>query len=429
MKIRKIFAGMAASAIALSMMAITASAAGLSGNAGVEFQTNTSWNFRDWYGTGSGDAEFPGSKVGVQGGCAYGDADISDAAINGSGDYTVSISASGKVTEKGTATDAEKYWNPVDKNTTVTREGSPWSMAGNYKAVYASSFEGKEADVKQSDVTWEIDVTTDKFNMLGVTTDIAGEYDEDDDGVVHFYLDSDHKQEVKVTKLSVDLGGTSYTCADDEIMLKDDLDYLGIAVINTYGESSIDKKAAAPESGTVSISFHLELVDAGAGDTSSADTSSTSGGSGSSGSSGSSTTSSASDTSSAADSTSSGDDWTPTATDGDTDKSLEDALNAVGDDESAASGDSSSNSTAAASATSTTDGGTSTTTTTTTTTTTGGGSTTTTTGTGTGVSIGDVSSSEAASDATENAKAGVSAGVALGFLALAGAIAVVAKKK
>ena len=417
MKIKKIFAGMAASAIALSMMAITASAADLSGNAGVEFQTNTSWNFRDWYGTGSGDAEFPGSKVGIQGGGAYGDADISDAAINGSGDYTVSISASGTVVEKGTATDADKFWNPVENNTTVTREGSPWSMAGNYKAVYDDSFKGKEADVKQSDVTWEIDVATDKFNMLGVTTDIAGEYEEDDDEVVHFYLDSDHKQEVKVSNLKVDIAGTTYTCADNEIKLKDDLDYLGIAVINTYGESSIDAGAAAPEDGTVSISFHLELVEAASGDESKADDSKSDGGSGNSGSS---NTSSAADTSSAAADSSS-------AAADSVDAGTTDTANAS-DSSSKAADSSSSSSTAAASASSSTASSSTaaaSTTTTKTTTTTTGGSTTASSSTAAAAAAED----DKASDATENAKAGVPAGLALGFIALAGAVAVVAKKR
>ncbi len=417
MKIKKIFAGMAASAIALSMMAITASAADLSGNAGVEFQTNGTWNFRDWYGTGSGDADFPGSKVGIQGGGGEGSADISDTAISGSGDYTVSISAKGTVTNKGTGNDADKWWQWSEDNANITREGFPWSMAGNYTAILKDGVEA--ADATKDDITgYEIDVTTDKFNMLGVTTDIAGEYDEDDDEVVHFYLDSDHKQEVKVSNLKVDIAGTTYTCNDDEIKLKDDLDYLGIAVINTYGESSIDAGAAAPEDGTVSISFHLELVEAASGDESKADDSKSDGGSGNSGSS---NTSSAADTSSAAADSSSA------ATDS-VDAGTTDTANAS-DSSSKAADSSSSSSTAAASASSSTASSStaaaSTTTKTTTTTTTTGGSTTASSSTAAAAAAED----DKASDATENAKAGVPAGLALGFIALAGAVAVVAKKR
>lgn len=426
MKIKKIFAGMAASAIALSMMAITASA-DLSGNAGVEFQTNGTWNFRDWYGTGSGDADFPGSKVGIQGGGGEGSADISDTAISGSGDYTVSISAKGTVTNKGTGTDADKWWQWSEDNANITREGFPWSMAGNYTATLKDGVEA--ADATKDDITgYEIDVTTDKFNMLGVTTDIAGEYEEDDDEVVHFYLDSDHKQEVKVSNLKVDIAGTSYTCNDDEIKFKDDLDYLGISVINTYGESSIDAGAAVPEDGTVSISFHLELVEAESGEESKAEGGSGSGGSGNGGSSGggSSTTTSTADTSStAADTSSAAADSSSAATDS-AEAGTTDTANAS-DSSSKAADSSSSSSTAAASASSSTASSSTAaaSTTKTTTTTTTGGSTTASSSTAAAAAAEE----DKSSDATENAPAGVPAGLALGFIALAGAVAVVAKKR
>lgn len=260
MKKSRILAGLSAAAIAASMAAAIpayAAESAFKGNAGVEFQTNTTWNFRDWYGTASDDGigVFPDYHAGLAGKFAYGIFDnVSDTEINGSGDYTVAISAGGTVTEKVD----EKYWYPIKGNTNVTRENSPWSMAGSYAPVYDTEAFADASAVTADDVTgWELSLKSDKFNMLGVTTDIPVYYDEDDNDVVHCYLDKSKEQEITVSDLVVKIGGTEYKA--DEVFLRDDLKYFGISVINTWGNSSIDASVLPPDEGMVEISFHVDV--------------------------------------------------------------------------------------------------------------------------------------------------------------------------
>ncbi|MCD8094585.1 MAG: hypothetical protein LUE12_00400 [Ruminococcus sp.] len=236
MKIKKIFAGMAASAIAMSTFAMTAtteaSALDTAGNAGIAFQTNTTWNYRDIYGTDGDYAVFPQTQVGIQGG-AYGfdtDVECGDTTIQYDGTYTVSIATSGTLDEQGSATG----WADSE-DSSLTREGSTWSMLYNTEPANDTYTE------------WETGGETDKFNMLIVTTDIECTYE---DGVA--YVDG---EEITVTDLVVDMCGTEYTA--DTVYMKDDLDTLGIAVINAYGDSSIDADALPTEDGTITITFTI----------------------------------------------------------------------------------------------------------------------------------------------------------------------------
>ncbi|MDO4943883.1 MAG: NPXTG-anchored protein [Ruminococcus sp.] len=74
-----------------------------SGNAGIAFQANDTWDFRNTNGSDTSDfaqpACFPNPIVGLSGGTGGYDTnvDVSDTAVNGDGTYTVSIAQSGTV--------------------------------------------------------------------------------------------------------------------------------------------------------------------------------------------------------------------------------------------------------------------------------------------------------------------------------------------
>lgn len=234
MKTKKIFAGMSASLIALSILAtagITASAAEpVKGNAGIAFQTNETWNFRNPFGTDVSSAKqpaaFPNKVVGVQGG-EYGfdtSVDCGDIEINGSGTYTVSIAASGKINS-----DAAEF----DDGT--TRDDESWQMN--------KSTELDEANAK----------TTDKFNFLYVTTDIACEYNDED-------LPTVNGEVVKCIDAKIKLGSKEYSL--EAITQKSDEDYLCFEIVNTWNSDKpglTDTELYVPGEGEkVEVTFTLE---------------------------------------------------------------------------------------------------------------------------------------------------------------------------
>ena len=103
---------------------------GVSGNAGIAFQTNDTWNYRNAYNpddtTVAAKATFPNKAVGVQGG-EYGfdtAVDCGDVVIDGSGTYTVSIAASGTINE-----DAQTF----DDGTTREGYAATWAMNKSYE--------------------------------------------------------------------------------------------------------------------------------------------------------------------------------------------------------------------------------------------------------------------------------------------------------
>ncbi|WP_295130828.1 NPXTG-anchored protein [Ruminococcus sp.] len=103
---------------------------GVSGNAGIAFQTNDTWNYRNAYNPDdtsvAAKATFPNKAVGVQGG-EYGfdtAVDCGDVVIDGSGTYTVSIAASGTINE-----DAQTF----DDGTTREGYAATWAMNKSYE--------------------------------------------------------------------------------------------------------------------------------------------------------------------------------------------------------------------------------------------------------------------------------------------------------
>ena len=250
MKLKKVFAGMAASAIAMSVCAMTsattASALDTEGHAGIAFQTNTTWNFRDLFGTEGTDV-FPAAKVGVQGG-AYGNGSVecSDTTIQYDGTYTVSIATSGKIEEANTdKADNEKGFYLNEENT-LTRKDSPWSMLCNYEAA-----ESDNSDLTQDQIEWVEGGKTDKFNMLSITTDIPCEYNDDDKPEINGTV-------VEVSDITVDMCGTQYTATGDDVKYKSDVDTLAVALINTYGDSTIDPAAMPASDGTITVTFTVK---------------------------------------------------------------------------------------------------------------------------------------------------------------------------
>ena len=109
-----------------------------SGNAGLTFQMNSTWNYRNGFGV-DGEASFPNAAVGVSGG-AYGIDDAlvcSDVAIAGDGTYTVSINTSGTITKanpdlEGTDPKTNGFYLDAE-DSSKTRQGQPWSMLKNYE--------------------------------------------------------------------------------------------------------------------------------------------------------------------------------------------------------------------------------------------------------------------------------------------------------
>ncbi len=264
MKLKKIFAGMAASAIAMSAFAMGSAPAAsadatVTGNAGITFQTDGSWNYRDITNTAGDHAVFPQKEVGVQGG-AYGfdtNVDCGDTAINGSGTYTVSIPTSGKInTEPDLNKPANKKAWFVDDEQTLTRMDSPWSMMHNYEP---GTSDGSE-EITAENLVWNKgDVEAEKFNMLDVSTDIPAYYDKENHKC---YLDEALTQEVTVTDVTVDIPGAG-TFTGDAGCWKDDVDTLCISLINVYDDTgasnTIDGSAFPSEDGTITVTFTINF--------------------------------------------------------------------------------------------------------------------------------------------------------------------------
>ncbi|WP_124101152.1 NPXTG-anchored protein [Ruminococcus sp. Marseille-P6503] len=264
MKLRKIFAGMAASAIAMTAFAVSASAY----NAGIAFQTADTWNFRNPYyenGEESGVAQFPAKAVGVQGG-GYGldtEANCTDVSFEYDGTYTVSIATSGTIKEENPEyADKDDNGFYLDEEKTLTRAGSPWSMLTAYAPA-----ESEETEITQDQIEWvgADPATTTKFNTVLVTTDIPCTYDDNDQPLVN-------DKAVTVKDVVVDMCGTEYT-PQDAVCFKSDSDYLTIAIINAYGDSTIDETALPAQDGNISVTFTIEgLAEAPAEESSAADT-------------------------------------------------------------------------------------------------------------------------------------------------------------
>ena len=239
MKLRKIFAGMAASAIALSTMAVVASA----DQAGIAFQTDN-YTARNEYGKeGWGPADgreaaFPNTIVGVQGG-GYGyqdDVAFTDATINGDGTYKISMPCSGVINVD----------IPVNDDGTKN-EGDllNWNLHCNY---------GKDDDGNTIETN-----PTKGFNFIFITTDF--DYDYDDDNEVALVNGNEvHCKNVKIT-----YGGKTYELA--EAPVNAELDYLGFQVFNVYNKEWTDQPAleAPPADGTLDIEFTLEGLSGGSG--------------------------------------------------------------------------------------------------------------------------------------------------------------------
>ncbi|MCR5141354.1 MAG: hypothetical protein K6C68_02320 [Ruminococcus sp.] len=368
MKLKKIFAGMAASAIAMTTFAMgTAPAASadaaVTGNAGITFQTDGNYTYRDMPGETGPNAVFPNQQVGCAGG-ANGFSDIScgDIEINGSGSYTVTIPTSGIINvEPDLAKPANKkaWW--IDEEKGVNRMDSKWSMLGSYEPPES---EEEDAPIPEKS-EWELSAGNTQFNMLGISTDIPCFYDEDSGKC---YLDEAMTQEITVSNVSVDMPGAGTFTGDVGVFKTDVKDStVSIAVINNYAPdasagvgSVIDPTAFLTEDGEISISFDINFAEASNDSTESNESGTESGDS-----------------------------------------------NASGSDSNASSSSSSSSSKGGNG----NGGG-------------NGGSKGGTTKTETAESLAD-----SASDATENAKSGAPAGIALALAAVAGAVVVVSRKK
>jgi hypothetical protein len=295
MKLRKIFTGMAASAIALTAFAMSASAY----SAGVTFQADGTWNFRNSYGADQGtlsqNAAFPAKMVGVQGGGSGFDAsvDCTDIDFTVDGTYTVAIAASGTID-----TDAQVY----DDGTQREGDALKWSMSKNYEIKDGATVDGS---------------TSSAFNMIGITTDIPVDLDDsgspiiDDDGnaVVN-------GKSVKISDITLKCGSETYTMTTAP--QKSDSEYVTVMMINKWGkeEGYLDQSSVAvPGDGeTVEITFTISGLDSDSSNstpTSSTDSNTSS--TGSSSSSASSTSSSASTTSTKSTTTTNGTTATSTA--------------------------------------------------------------------------------------------------------------------
>lgn len=301
MKLKKVFAGMAASAIAMSVCAMTsatsASALETAGTAGITFQTADTWNFRDLMGTEGSTPAFPSALVGVQGG-AYGNGSVecSDTSIQYDGTYTVSIATSGKIVEANTDKESNKAGFYIDEDQTLTRKDCPWSMLCNYEPAASES-----SSLSQDEIVWEEGSSkTTKFNMLCIDTDIPVTYNDDNQPEINGTV-------VEVSDIVVDMCGTKYEATGETFYKTDNkASTLAVSIINAYGDSTIDPAAMPTQDGTISVTFTIKGLgeapssstsESGTDSTASSTTSTTSSAASSSKSSGTSSTAKASSTS------------------------------------------------------------------------------------------------------------------------------------
>ena len=208
MKLKRVIAGMAASTIAASMFAVTASAY----NFGIFFQTNGTWNYRNVYGgTDDGAVAFPDHAVGVQGGAGFDtNVDFGDLELTADGTYTLTMPCKGKMNDR---INEEIYGPEGDR----LEDALVWTIPENY---------APNADNPGEVV---VGATTDKMNLLGITTDMPFEYEEQEDGTNKFFVDG---KEVKITDVTVSFGGESYTL--DEIYGDTEGDTLNFNFINDW---------------------------------------------------------------------------------------------------------------------------------------------------------------------------------------------------
>lgn len=287
MKLKKIFAGMAASAIAMTTFAMGSAPAAsadatVTGNAGITFQTDGNYTYRDITNTAGDHGVFPQLEVGCAGGAnGFSSVDAKDTAINGSGTYTVSIPTSGVIDiEPDLAKPANKkaWW--IDEDKGVNRMGSKWDMRGSYEP---PELEDENADIPPVD-QWELQAGNTCFNMLGISTDIPAYYDKENHKC---YLDEAMTQEVTVSDVTVDIPGAgSFT--GDAGCWKDDVDTLCISLINVYDDTgasnTIDGSAFPTDEGQITVTFTINFAEAGDDSTNSNESGTESGDSNASGS-------------------------------------------------------------------------------------------------------------------------------------------------
>lgn len=208
MKLRKVLIGMAAATLTTTMFAASASAY----NAGIYFQTNGTWNYRNVYGNNEdGAVAFPDKKVGVQGGAGFdGNVAFGDTEITADGTYQITMPCKGKMSEN---IDESIYGPEGDR----IDDALVWTIGENY---------APDAENPGSVVT---SATTDKFNLIGITTDMPYEVEEDDEGNNHFYVDG---KEIKVTNVTVSFGGESYHL--DEVSGDTEGETLNFNIINDW---------------------------------------------------------------------------------------------------------------------------------------------------------------------------------------------------
>jgi hypothetical protein len=226
MKFKKMAVSIAVSAAAVSALSCTAlyaSAAETDGNAGIAFQMADTWNYRNAYGS-TDLATFPNKTVGIQG-AAYGyDTKVActDAKIYGNGTYTVSIAASGTITQENSTLSAKKNLYILDSELGLTRNGAPWSMAANFEAADSD-------DIKsQSDIEWVQGGTSTGFNMLLITTDIPCDYASDKE------TPTVNGTKVTCTNVTAKIGSKTYTLK--AATQKSDEDYLCFELISIYDD-------------------------------------------------------------------------------------------------------------------------------------------------------------------------------------------------
>ena len=198
MKLRKIFAGMSALAVA-SALSLSASAF----NAGLFFQTSD-YVYRDGYltkGAETVDGEFPLQSIGIYGESGFDEADgtFEDAEITTDGHVTLKMNrCSGAVTKGVTK---------VDRKT--------------------------KEETDTTGMEWGIDAEGVVFNMLGVTTDLTGfeitESEEEGGPVTVTY----NGNEVKFENATLTIGSQSFDIG--ELRCKsDNTDNLTMMAINLY---------------------------------------------------------------------------------------------------------------------------------------------------------------------------------------------------
>lgn len=226
MKLRKIFAGMAASAIAMSTMSIAASAdsANLAApfKAGVCYQTNQ-WDFRDSCdkekNIGKDEATFPNTSIGVSGALGYDSSvSVSDVEIQYDGTYTVSIGTSGTLTGLQ-ADDGTTYDLDWQLNDPAPEDGSA------------------EAE---------------RFNLLSIGTDLVldDKPNKTDD------VATVNGAQLSFSDVTAEWGGNSYSF---DAYAKGDAAVLTICLVNSYDDDgALAKTLTMPSRGdTITVTFTI----------------------------------------------------------------------------------------------------------------------------------------------------------------------------